>query len=77
MGRLSEDFVLEQLKQGHVTFFKGDAPLSEFSRPLRAMLRARIAAMDMAHKVNKGMADKGWRLPPAVRRLFRILVEGR
>jgi hypothetical protein len=76
-GPLSEEFVLGELQQGRVAFFKGDVPLSDFGRLKRGLLRARIAAADAAHGVNSAMASRGLQLPPSLRRWFRILVEGR
>lgn len=75
-GSLSEDFVINAIKNGDFIIMKGDVPLQEFSLVYKTIARLRILAMDFSHSVHKRMHDSGIRVPKGIKEIIRKAMEG-
>ena len=73
---LTRDAVLQAIRAGEFEIFMNGRNLSTYPLAKRTLLRARIHAMDVAHRVNKRLADSGIRVPRGLKRLFRKGMEG-
>lgn len=73
---LTEESILSQLKEGNITFFNGDASLSNIHVVRRGYLQTRIRAMDFASAVNRTIKKLGFTVPRRLRKLLARVFEG-
>jgi hypothetical protein len=74
--QLTRDAVLGAIRSGAFDLWLNGRRLADIGAVERSWLRLRIHVMDVAHRVNKAMADAGFRMPGAIRRLLRKGMEG-
>lgn len=75
-GPLTEDLVLDCLRQGRFEIVKDGVPFSAYGPLRRNLARLRIHAMDLSHRVHKGLAGRGIAVPKGIKRTLRRLMEG-
>jgi hypothetical protein len=73
---LTREAVLGAIRSGAFDIWMNGRKLSDVGAVERNWLRMRIHAMDIAHRVNKAMADAGFRVPGPIRKLLRKGMEG-
>ncbi|MEA3639810.1 MAG: PHP domain-containing protein [Lamprobacter sp.] len=73
---LTRASVIDAIRQGQFEIQMQGKTLTDYSQIKRNLLRAKIHAMDLAHKINKGLADSGIQVPRPLKRLFRKSMEG-
>ena len=73
---LTREAVLHELRAGAFDIEMAGRRLADVSPSERAVLRARIHMMDFAHWTNKKLANAGFRLPKALKRMLRKGMEG-
>ncbi len=75
-GPLTEDFVLESLRQGRFEIIKDGVAFGSYGPLKRTLARLRIHAMDLSHRVHKDLAGRGIAVPQGLKRTLRRLMEG-
>ena len=73
---LTQEAVIDAIRRGAFDVHMNGRRLTDVGGAERALLRARIHAMDFAHGVNKRMANAGIRMPHGIKRLLRKGMEG-
>jgi hypothetical protein len=73
---LTDDAIINELRGGRFDIHMNGVSLSQMGAIPRTLRRGRIYAMDVAHGVNKRMANAGIRLPHGIKRLLRRSMEG-
>lgn len=68
--------VIDAIRHGRFDVELEGRRLSDYSSFERLVGRSRIHLMDLAHKINKRLADSGLRLPKSIKRLLRRGMEG-
>lgn len=76
-GPLTEDFVLNEIKQGRFVICKDRQPVDAMSSVTRACLWLRIALMDTAHSLHLSLTTRGIVIPKTLKRRVRKLMEGK
>ena len=75
-GALTEEFVLNEIKQGRFTICKRQQSIDSIPLLKRGFLWLRIALMDAAHDAHLFLGNHGIRVPSSLKRRFRKLMEG-
>lgn len=73
---LTAEAVLTEIESERFDLEMNGRRFADISGWERSLLRGRIHAMDLAHAVNKRLADSGIRIPYGIKRLLRRNMEG-
>ncbi len=73
---LERNAILDEIRKGQFDVEMAGRRLRALPALTRTMLRSRIHMMDLAHKVNKRMADAGIEIPKSIKRMLRKGMEG-
>jgi hypothetical protein len=76
-GPLTEDFVLNEIKQGNFSVCKGTIDIDSVSALGKQIFWLRIALMDMTHSFHLSLSKKGIVFPKSIKRIVRKLMEGK
>lgn len=76
-GELTEQFVLEQIANGNYTIYKNDIPTDSITAIKKQFYWFVIFMMDNAHLLHKFITNKGMTIPKPIKKIFRILLEGK
>lgn len=76
-GQLTEDFVLNEIKQGRFMVCKDQQNIDSISSIKKELIWFRIALMDMAHSLHLTLANRGIVIPQSLKRRLRKIMEGK
>ena len=76
-GELTEDFIINEIKEGRYNICKDKEDIREITFIKRVFLWTRITLMDQAHLFHVFVSKKGFKVPKVIKRIARKLMEGK